>query len=140
MGFCEKECLSLMWAIQRCKYLTGMSQIVLQSVHSPIKFIVSGKTGKGHISNTSLSQWMLWLNMKGVTFQKIPKPAIAPLGLLVRVLCMSALCCLFFFRYSHYFLWILTLKRHLKFLTHKYGLLMALSIMSRENLSLGVLR
>ncbi|CAM5115930.1 unnamed protein product [Natator depressus] len=52
-GIYERECLAIVWAIEAFALTTGTDPVIIQTSHSPLKYILSGKLqGKG-VSNTN---------------------------------------------------------------------------------------
>lgn len=80
---CKKECLALDWVLRHWEYVTGSSQIVIQTIHSPLKDIISRKLHDGQVSSPRLlTQWTLPLMSRGVEVQKEERLAPTPSGLL----------------------------------------------------------
>lgn len=48
---CEKEVLALVWVLQYWEYLAGLSLFTSKTSHSPVKYVVMGKTNDGHVSS-----------------------------------------------------------------------------------------
>lgn len=81
---CERKVLALTWALQRWVYLTGMSPIVLKTVHTPIKYVLSGKANEGRVSNPLLADWTLNLVNRDIQVNKVPTLSAAPLALITQ--------------------------------------------------------
>lgn len=58
---CERECLAAFWGVEKFESLTEMAPIIIQTHHSPLKYILSGKLAGSNIANTQIAQWVLFL-------------------------------------------------------------------------------
>ena len=80
---CEKECLALVWALTHWEFIIGGSKVIVQSTHTPLKYIISGRVQNGQVTNARIAQWTLALVNRGVDFKKEQKANPAPYGLIV---------------------------------------------------------
>lgn len=80
---CEKTCLALIWSLTHWEFIIGGSRVIVQTTHTPLKYILSGKVQDGQVSNARIAQWTLALVNKGVEFKKEQNEPPAPYGLLV---------------------------------------------------------
>lgn len=81
---CERECLTAVWAVQSFEPLTGSAPITIQSTHTPLKYILSGKLIGGRVSNTRMAQWTLTLVNRGVWADTVAKPDMLTHALIER--------------------------------------------------------
>ncbi|CAM5075899.1 unnamed protein product [Natator depressus] len=82
-GICERECLASVWAIEAFALTTGTAPIIIQTPHSPLKYILSGKLqGKG-VSNTRMTQWTLMLTSRDVTYENNKQAMMLPYAFLM---------------------------------------------------------
>lgn len=79
---CERECLALFWCLQQWEYIIGDSKIIVQTTHSPLQYIVSGKIQNGHVSNPRIAQWTLALVNRGIQVEKGKVLSPVPYGLI----------------------------------------------------------
>uniref|UniRef100_K7EX76 Gypsy retrotransposon integrase-like protein 1 n=1 Tax=Pelodiscus sinensis TaxID=13735 RepID=K7EX76_PELSI len=80
---CERECLALVWSLSHWEFIIGGSKVIVQTVHSPLKYIISGKIQDGQVSNPRIAQWTLTLVNRGVEFKKEQAVSPAPYGLII---------------------------------------------------------
>lgn len=73
----ERERLAAMWLVQRFEGLTEMTH------HSPLKYILSGKSTGSKVPNTRIAQWALFLIRWGVGHETQSKIDLLPYVLLI---------------------------------------------------------
>ncbi|CAM2096098.1 unnamed protein product [Caretta caretta] len=82
---CEREVLSLVWAMAHWEYIIGMSPILLRTIHTPVRYVLSSRANSGRVNHPRLANWTLALINMDITVEKTNTPGKIPFSLCVTV-------------------------------------------------------